>query len=245
MHNLQFKLKRIKDFILDLIFPKECLGCKKENTYLCFACREKIELNKKFKCALCHHQTSKGRICPACCTESSLLALWLAADYNNELLQNLIHNLKYSYVEELSEVLADLMIKYLEQHNILIDFGLNKDNTVIVPVPLHRKRYLSRGFNQSDLLAQKIANYYKLSKFDLLLRKRNTLSQINLNRNARQANVKDAFILNNYRNLDNTKKIILIDDVVTTGSTLNECAKVLSQNGFKEIYALVIAQKED
>jgi len=239
------KLKEIKEFVLDLIFPKECLGCGKENTYLCRQCYEKIALNKNFYCALCKRESDLAKICLFCQKESALSAIWVAADYNNDILQALIHNLKYKYLEDLSQVLADLIIKYLEEQKIFQHFEINNENTIITPVPLHNKRLLLRGFNQSDLLAEKISSFYKIKKLNLLNRKINTHSQIELKRKERQQNVKAAFIFNANESLDKNKKIILMDDVVTTGSTLNECAKVLSENGFEEIYGLVIAQRED
>jgi len=242
---LIMKLKEVKEFVLDLIFPKECLGCGKENTYLCRQCFEKIELNKKFYCALCKRESALGKICELCQKESALSAIWVAADYNNDILQALIHNLKYKYLEDLSQVLTDLIIRYLEEHKIFQHFDIDNKNTLIAPVPLHKKRLLLRGFNQSDLLAEKISSFYKIRKLKFLNRKRNTPSQIDLKRKERQQNVKEAFVFKADEVLDKNKKIILIDDVVTTGSTLNECAKVLSENGFKEIYGLVIAQRED
>jgi len=239
------KLKDLKDLLLDLIFPRECLGCGQENVYLCKQCYKKIELNKKFYCALCKRESTFGKICDFCQKESALIAIWVATDYNNNVLQALIHNLKYKYLEDLSQVLADLMISYLEINKIFQQFGINNENTIIVPVPLHKKRHLLRGFNQSDLLAEKISDFYKIKKLNLLNRKINTPSQIDLKRKERQQNVKDAFIYTAKEDMDKNKKIILIDDVVTTGSTLNECAKVLQVQGYKTIYALVIAQRED
>lgn len=239
------KFKRIKEFILDLIFPRECLGCGKANTYICHQCLAKIELNKKFYCALCKRESQLGRICPACQPKTALKAIWLATDYNDEILQELIHNFKYKYIEDLSSVLASKMIEYLQANRILENFNINAKDTVFVPVPLHKKRILQRGFNQSSLLARQIGDFYHAVTRDLLSRKKNTLSQVNLNKNERQENLKEAFILNNFEKLEHNKKIILIDDVVTTGSTLTECAKILQSAGFNEIYALVIAQRED
>jgi len=239
------EFKKIKNFILDLIFPRECLECGKANTYICNQCLAKIELNKKFYCALCKRESQLGKICPACQPQTALKAIWLAADYNNEILQELIHNFKYKYIEDLGSILASKMIEYLKINRIMENFGISAKEAVFVPVPLHKKRILQRGFNQSSLLASQISNFYNTVTRGLLIRKKNTQSQINLKRNERQANLKEAFILNNFEKLENNKKIILIDDVVTTGSTLTECAKILQNAGFNDIYALVIAQKED
>ncbi|OGY41780.1 MAG: hypothetical protein A2Y82_02820 [Candidatus Buchananbacteria bacterium RBG_13_36_9] len=237
--------QKIKNFILDLIFPKECIGCGREGYYLCKSCREKIEIKKRFECALCHRESNFGRICPGCQKNTSLKTIWVVADYNNKILQSLIHGLKYQYLEEISTHLANLVIKYLEDYNIFKQFDITNENSVVVGVPLHKKRLLSRGFNQSDLIAQEIAKYFKMPFVKLIDREKNTQTQIGLDRQDRQRNVENAFSLsNNYSNYKN-KKIILIDDVVTTGSTLTECAKILQSAGLVDIYALVIAQRED
>ncbi len=245
MYNFVVRLKNISEFALDLIFPKECLSCGQEGFYLCAKCFKQIKLNNKNYCALCKRKTFLSQICQTCQKNTNLRAVWITADYNNEILQNLIHNLKYKYVEEISQILADLIIKYLGLNKIFLSLKIDKDNSIITAVPLHKKRYLMRGFNQSELLARKVSNYYKIPAVALLKRKINTASQINLKRKERQANVKKAFIYKPSKNFVKNKKIIIIDDVITSGSTLNECAKVLSEAGFKEIYGLVIAQRED
>jgi len=245
MYNVQFRWEKIRNFILDLIFPKECLGCKEEGVYLCQQCWEKIKLNSKFYCVFCKKESDLSKVCAECKKNTCLNAVWLAADYNNELIQKLIHNFKYNYLDELDRILADLIIRYLEENKIFENANLQPADLVLVPVPLHKKRFLQRGFNQSYLLAKKVSDFYKIPVFNLLLRNKNTLSQVNLKRQERQENLQDAFIFNNNIDILPNKKAILIDDVVTTGSTLKECARVLRENGFAEIYGLVIAQRED
>jgi competence protein ComFC len=244
MANLGFKLNRAKEFLLDLIFPKECLGCNREGSYLCKQCLAQVNFTEEFYCALCKKPSPEGRICQNCQKETNLKAIWVAADYNNKILQDLIHALKYNYLEEISDDLAKLIFGYLQEKNILSQFQLTPDNAVLVPVPLHQKRYLARGFNQSELLANKISKFTSIKSSGLLARQKNTETQINLKRKERQANVREAFKLKE-NNSDINKKIILIDDVVTTGSTLKECAKVLGDAGYREIYGLVVAQREE
>lgn len=238
------QLQNLKSFILDLIFPRECLGCGLEKKYLCSNCFSQLELNKRFYCVFCKKETAYSQICLNCKDKTALKAVFVIANYNNELLQELLHNLKYNFVEEISDNLSDLMVKSLERNNLFSAWQINKANTIITAVPLHKKRYLARGFNQSDLLAERLSDHYHLPKKDLLSRQRNTLSQVSLSRQERQTNLNDAFLFNN-QEADKNKKILLIDDVVTTGSTLAECAKVLAAQGFKDIYGLVIAQRDN
>lgn len=238
-------LPKIRDFILDLIFPRQCLGCSKENSYLCQECLANIELNKIFYCIICKGSTKYSELCEKCKTSYDLNAVWVVADYNNKLLQDLIHSFKYKYLQEISNTLSSLMIRYLEQNKILENFDINSSNAIFLPVPLHKKRYLVRGFNQSELLARDLSKKFQIATNNFLKRIKNTQSQVDLKKAERQANVSEAFSVLDINRLDKNKKVILIDDVVTTGSTLNECARALKNVGFQEIYGLVIAQKED
>ena len=157
----------------------------------------------------------------------------------------MIQNYKYRYVEELSLVLVALILKYIKENEICHNYGFSFQNTIITAVSLHQKRYLSRGFNQSQLMAEKLAQNLGFEYHDLLIRKINTPSQVNLKKEERQQNVANAFIFNNkFDGLNKNKKIIIIDDVVTTGSTLEACAQELERQGFMDIYGLVIAQRD-
>jgi ComF family protein len=243
MKNVNSELNKVKNFILDLIFPKECLGCGREGGYLCACCRSEIELSREFHCALCKKTSLKGGLCPDCSQYTAMKAIWVAADYNQKIIQDLIHNLKYNYLEEISADLAILIMRFLQINNLIQEFRIYPDNFILVPVPLHPKRFLNRGFNQSELLADKLEKLSGLKTVKLLKRIKNTKTQIDLNRSERQINVRDAFEVKT--DYPGNKKIILIDDVLTTGSTLKECASVLWQAGYTEIYGLAVAQRED
>lgn len=237
------KLQQARKFVLDIIFPRDCIGCGREGKYLCTQCLNEIEIAPQNYCPLCKKSSPDNKICPNCRIETKIKAIWVAGDYNQKILQDLIHNLKYNYLEDISDELAQYLLRYIKLKNIFKNFQIFPDNAIFVPVPLHRKRFLSRGFNQSKLLADKLGNLLGIKTADILQRLKNTETQINLSRLQRQENVKGAFRLldNNFHN----KKIILIDDVLTTGSTFKECAKVLATAGYDEIYGLVIAQRED
>jgi ComF family protein len=238
------KLSSLKDFVLDLIFPKECLGCHQEGTYLCNNCFDKISINKDNYCTFCKQAIGFNQICQACQSQTKLKNVFVIADYNNTILQDLLHSFKYKLVEGISDNLAMLVKEYLKQNKVFLLNNINDDNTVLVPVPLHKKRFLKRGFNQSYLLAKEIEKHFEIKIIDLLKRKINTSSQVNMTRQERLVNLKDAFDLESAIELDKNKNIILVDDVITTGSTLNECAYVLNSAGFENIYALVIAQRD-
>ena len=113
---------------------------------------------------------------------------------------------------------------------------------VIVPVPLHRNRLRNRGFNQAQILAEVVSKKFGIPVASVLTRTKDTVPQFNLGRELRQDNVKDSFAVRSDLDTIKNKTIVLIDDVTTTGSTIGECAKVLKNNGAKEIWALVLAK---
>lgn len=234
-----------KEFFIDLLFPKECLNCRQPGVYLCQKCLAKIQLNDKFYCVICKKTSPLNYLCRQCQPNHYLKAVWVCADYNNQILHDLIHNLKYRYVEQVSHELTKIMSAYLIKNKIFENFAINKDNTVICSVPLHHKRYLKRGFNQAELIAKNISQIFNIPYQGILIRQKNTQTQVELNKQQRQDNVKDAFAINSKIADISNKKIILIDDVVTTGSTLKECAKVLAANRCDDVYGLVAAQRED
>jgi len=213
---------KIKNFFLDLFFPKKCLVCGKSDTYLCADCFDKIEINP-----IVEHPNNVG-----------LNKLISATNYTNPLIRELIKSFKYHYVQELAEPLSQLLIKTLKT----FDTSLKVFNFDIVPIPLHEHRLRYRGFNQAELLAKKVANHFNLPI------ETNTLKRIVST--DPQANIKD--INKRKNNIENVfevvpgtiegKNILLVDDVATTGATLIEAARVLKANGAKEIWALVVAK---
>jgi len=220
--NIKQIFKNALESTLALIFPIECLNCNREDFYLCDSCLEKIpvhHLAEPFEHPLTH-----------------LGGVLTATDYSDRLIQKIIHYFKFRLITELAEPLAKLIIKHLK----LIDFDLS--DYIVIPVPLNKKRLLERGFNQSELIAKIFADHFNLPMMaDVVSRSRNTPHQVGLNKKQRQANIKNAFFVKNTELIEN-KNIILIDDVVTTGSTLEEIAKLLKQKGVKKIIGLAVAK---
>jgi len=162
-----------------------------------------------------------------------------AAGYKDKPLQSAIHLLKFRFIKTLAKPLAQLLIKFYQKS--LVTSGLSLV-PIIIPVPLNKKRYLDRGFNQSELIAQPFAKHFNLElAADVVTRRKNTPHQVGLTKKKRQQNIKNAFMVNK-PNLIMDKEIILIDDVVTTGSTLEEVAKVLKNSGAKKVWGLTIAK---
>ena len=121
-------------------------------------------------------------------------------------------------------------------------YGNLKKYDIIIPVPIHKKRKLIRGYNQTELIARAIAKNTNLKlENKILYKQKNIVSQSELNRNNRKQNVKDAFIIKNSETIKN-KSVLIFDDIYTTGSTLQECSRILKNAGVKYVGILTIAK---
>jgi len=241
-------LKIVKNFLLDLIFPRYCLGCEKEMTpkqsvLVCDACFGKITLNSGVQCHICGLRNRLGT-CKRCRQKTPLKGLFAASQYENPILKEMIHKFKYQSVESLKKPLAKLIITYIAKE-LLTDKLIN---SVLVPIPLALKRKINRGFNQSELLAEEIGKFLNCPVINLLKRKKFTSPQAEISDwQQRKENISGAFSLSTsyphfYRFRKPINKIILVDDVATSGATLEEAALVLKNAGIKEIYGLVVAK---
>lgn len=234
-------LSIIKKFFLDLLFPIFCLGCKKEGTWLCQDCLSKIKLNKKQTCPSCGHETFFGEFCEVCSAAFKLNGIITASSYKNELLKSAIHTFKYRFAEDLALPLAEILIDALLENKIFLNL-LDSKNTIIVPVPLHKRRYLWRGFNQAELLGREIGKKFGLLTLNnFIVRTKNTTPQTQLNILERKENILGAFSCPR-PDLVTEKNVVLIDDVTTTCATLEECAKTLYGGRPRQVWGLVLAK---
>lgn len=246
-------LKKLYEFALDIIFPIYCLGCGEEGEWICRRCIEKIELLKKQACPLCGEENSTGARCFNCCEKTALDGVIVAAAYfgkdkKESLIKNAIHVFKYRFAKDLAEPLSELAIRQLKGRGIMrrekaIVFGPEIMDKVIVPVPLHSRRFRWRGFNQAELLADKIAKHFDLPLINsALIRQKNNIPQADIKeRMERINNIRGAFICTEPDKIKN-KTVVLVDDVATTSATLGECAKALKMSGAKEVWGVVVAR---
>ena len=233
-------LNNSKKFFLDLFFPKKCLGCGHPDTYLCRDCFTRIQIIENNTCFFCGKISWKGKICIECAKENSLDRIISATEYKNPLIRDLIKAFKYHFVQELTKPLSQILIKAIENN-----WKLEIENwkLILIPIPLHGSRIRYRGFNQAELLAKEVADYFKLPlETDILKRKISTTPQAKIkDTEKRRANLKAVFEIGLEPPLDG-KIVILLDDVTTTGATLIEAAKVLKNSGAKEVWGLVVAK---
>lgn len=246
-------LEKCYVFILDLLFPVYCLGCDEEGKWICDECSGKIELLKKQACPVCGVESRTGARCFNCRAKTELdgviaaTAFW-GKDKKETLVKEAIHVFKYRFVKDLAGPLAALIIRQIRNRQIVktgeaFIFGPDMNNKIIIPVPLHIKRFRWRGFNQAELLAEYIAKQFKLpiSKTSLM-RQKNNIPQVEVrDRRQRIENIKDAFVCADNEKIKD-KIVILVDDVATTSATLGECAKALKSVGAKEVWGVVVAR---
>lgn len=231
--------KKAYDFSLDILFPPICVNCKKpldknENS-ICKKCLSKIQLNNTLFCPVCRARLPENKkICHFDCH----YLLGAAGNYDDLILQNLIQAFKYKSVKSLAPVLTDLMLQYISHLSLVISHL----SFIVVPVPLYPRRERERGFNQAKLITKNLVEKLNLEFCDALVRLKNTKSQAQARDTEERAkNVKDCFKII-HPELVKEKNIILVDDVFTSGATINEAVKILKQNGAKKILALVIAK---
>ncbi len=227
-----------RDFIFDLIFPIQCLGCNCEGQWLCQNCRKKLELLRSQTCFFCFRESKLGNTCRQCQKEHFIDGIISLGFYNDQLLSRLIKYLKYYFIKDIAIILGNITINFW-QINIL-KFPLPLSKTYIIPVPLHQQRLRWRGFNQSELLAQILASYLNRPLNTDLIRIKRRQPQVKLCKEKRLKNIKNCFVWKS--NNQAPPYILLIDDVATSGATLDECARILKQNGAKKVWALVLAR---
>ncbi len=234
---------KLKDIVLDIFFPPLCLNCQKylgsKGGVLCDDCQSLIKLNNALFCPHCLARLADGR---KICHRDSQYLLAAASNYDNPVIQNLIHYFKYKSFQNIAPILGEILIKYLEGAQ-LINQSTNKlMNYIIVPVPLHPRRERKRGFNQAELLAKSVASHFNLPLVNGLMRIRNNKPQVGLKDNKdRVKNIFNCFQIKNPEAVSG-KNIILVDDVFTSGATMNEAVRILKMAGAERIIALTVAK---
>ncbi|OGF68545.1 hypothetical protein A3C75_00750 [Candidatus Giovannonibacteria bacterium RIFCSPHIGHO2_02_FULL_44_31] len=157
--------------------------------------------------------------------------------YENEILSKALRDFKYRGAIGFAEIFSDMLAKLVEP-----DIEKLRKNTIILAIPASKSRKKSRGYNQTELLAEKFFKKTSLPYFsDVLIKSRNTISQTSLAGRERLFNQKDSFSIAKPEKVKN-KKIILVDDILTTGATLSEAARVLKEAGALEVTGLVVAK---
>jgi ComF family protein len=223
--------------ILDLLFPKTCLECKKEGKYLCEACLSKLPSVKQV-CPVCLRPSVDGFTHTKCIKPlgiNGIISLW---PYRGVIRSGILA-LKYKFVKEVSEDLSLLVMQKVKDF-----FLFQKGEGILTTIPLYWSRKNFRGYNQVDEIGESISKNFNMSFYnDLLFRKKLKTPQVTLSQKDRIKNIQGVFALNpKYETTIKNTLLIVLDDVYTTGSTLKEAAKVLKRNGAGKVWGLTIAR---
>ncbi len=206
--------------VLSLIFPDRCAGCGENGSIFCENCINKTRKNPHSKVSVLF-----------------LDKLYHWGIYENEILSMALRRFKYYGAIGLAEIFSDLLARVIAP-----DIETFRRNTVVLAIPASRARKKSRGYNQAELLAEKFSKKTSISYVsDVLIKSKNTVSQTSLAGKERLFNQKDSFAVLRPEKVKN-KKIILVDDILTTGATLSEAARVLKEAGALEVTGLVVAK---
>ncbi len=225
-------LGRLRTRALDLLFPPMCGVCGAGGSFLCDDCRKRLPGAAAPRCRRCWTPW-RGLICPDCAA-SPLDGAGTPFVFDGGA-RTLVHQLKYESLHALAEPMAELLADFLAAQSLPVD--------LVAPVPLHRRRRMRRGFNQSELLARGVAGRLGLD-LDVrsLRRTRNTPPQLQADdRTRREQNMRGAF---RCASALQGRSVLLVDDVLTTGATLRECAATLKAVGAARVYALAFCRTD-
>ncbi len=214
--------------LLDLLFPKYCLECRRPGKYVCNECLAKVEIARPI-CPVCKRASFGGVTHSYCKSGFSLDGLVSAYRYEG-VIRKAILALKYRFAYDIARELAGL-----------IQPSFN--NAVFLPVPLYPSRERWRGFNQAGIMAKLLAKKGKSEyQESAVLRLGNTTPQVKLGKAERLQNIRGKFAVNETFVPDGCKKYIIFDDVWTTGATISEIGKVLKKAGAKEVWGMSVAR---
>lgn len=230
--------------LLDLLFPKKCVRCKKVGEYICADCFARISFDTSLICLVCGKSSIEGLTHPNCKGKITIDGAFCGVVYQ-DIIRKLLYQFKYQpYLTDLQPILTELLYESLIQQQAFMQ--ALETRPVLIPIPLSVKRLRQRGYNQAELYAKGLAKKLGLDIQHQLIRSKNTKPQFGLSREDRQENMKDAFAFNDkgLRINDKTKTAFLVDDILTTGSTLYEAAKILKKNGFEKVWGVTFAREQ-
>lgn len=226
--------------LADLVYPVHCMGCAvRDEKWLCDACAAQVTRIRDPKCAICSHPYD-GALdifsCPNCRGTARHMGFAVSVVRSRGLAREMIHRFKYGREFQLRRVLGDWLLEAFADERIAA-----LDTPLLAPVPLHPVRARERQFNQAEALAEWVGRRRGLRVVRALRRRRATVTQTHFDRKQRMQNLRDAFVLRQNAGVKD-QCILLVDDVLTTGSTLDECARVLLEAGARSVCAITVAR---
>lgn len=234
--------------ITNLIFPRICVNCNDVpvEDFLCHNCIEELEfITDRYICKICGEPFSyyggsenKGsHLCQRCIENKYYFSKCRSISPYTGYLRTLLHNYKYNGKSELASFFTWFVSEYYPEDL--------EDCDILIPVPVFINKLRQREYNQCAVIGEGVARFFDMEYDPFILRKiRDTRAQVDIGyESERKRNVRGAFIINNFESI-NEKKILLFDDVFTTGSTTNECSKVLYRAGADNVQVLTILRAD-
>jgi competence protein ComFC len=226
---------QLQEKVVDFFFPRHCIGCGRVGDFLCAYCCQKLPLLLPPFCRKCGKPESSGGLCAACWGQNTDIDGIRSVFRFEGVIRQAIHELKYRNLRAISGRLATFLATYVRSNRV--------DGEVLVPVPLHPKRLRERGYNQSGLLATELGKLIAVPVIeDSLYRLKDSLPQARTTTvEARRRNVRKAFACRDERLRGSS--VILIDDVCTSGATLEACAAAIFAGGAMSVWGLTLARE--
>lgn len=222
----------MKKLVLDLIFPKFCFVCSRSGAYLCEECaNDFLDLAFVQRCHVCNGEVRLGFVHEECREETYLDGYFYVSVYNR-LVKDLIHKGKYSEQYEIFNDLGEIMAQFVNKFYSLKD-------SIVTYIPIHKSKILTRGFDQAEILASKFDEDY----IKLFERIRKTKTQVGMTEAERMENLRDAFMIIDIELIQDKNRVLIVDDVFTTGSSLEECARLIKKKSPEtEVFGLTFSK---
>ena len=229
------RLGRLAELAVDSFFPQRCVGCGRGGGFFCPGCLGNLPRLLPPLCPRCGRSQASGIVCPSCWQRQTDIDGIRSLFKFDDVIRKAIHQMKYRNLKSLSPCLAEFLADYLRSSPL--------PGGVLVCVPLHPRRLRERGYNQSGLLARELGRRIDLPVIeDCLIRVKQAQPQVRAaNVEERRKNVADAFVCRDEK--VKGKQVILIDDVCTSGATLESCASALKSRGATSVWGLTLARE--
>ena len=230
-------MKGLYESLLDILFPKTCASCGADDSFFCEPCEKALHIFSP-QCLICGSRNIDASVCLSCRRKTALSHFYAPFSYKDAGIRNAIHRLKYDRMKWYGPFLGSFIATGLSLYKVRIP-----KNAILVPIPLHVSRSRKRGFNQSELIAESVSKQLGITlEKNILVRTRETRSQVELkNHEERLMNMSGAFSIERPE-LIFGKTLLLIDDVATSGATLNEAALILKSAGARSVWGLTTAR---
>lgn len=237
-------IERIKDIIIGSLYPPVCPVCERviaKNKIICEKCKNEIALVKEPTCIKCGKplSVSDKLYCKDCNKRMHIYDKSLAVFEYSKSFKATMYRFKYSNAREYGNFFAKVADALYDSQ--LKQWGIQ----VIIPVPLYKKKEVSRGYNQAKVFGKSLSYVTGIPLEDkLIIRRKSTVPQKELSDEMRRINLEKAFAVKKEKAMEYTS-VLLVDDIYTTGSTLDACAKVLKVSGVKKVYCMCISIGRD